>query len=83
MNSKYTREAQEIKQTKKTSTVMEKALGPDIEGNASSSSTPVSITSTQEFDVKATKRLLRKIDRHVLPIMCIICLLVIGPLESR
>ncbi|KAI1204387.1 high-affinity nicotinic acid transporter [Annulohypoxylon truncatum] len=29
----------------------------------------------QRFDVKATKRLLRKIDIHILPIMCLICLL--------
>ncbi|KAI1763072.1 MFS general substrate transporter [Hypoxylon sp. FL1150] len=62
-------------QTNKAATILEKTSGSDVEGEASPRSTPIDITSAHELDTKATKRLLRKIDRHILPIMCMICLL--------
>lgn len=55
---------------------MEKTARSEVrENDASSGSTSsVNTTGPPEFDTKATRRLLRKMDRNILPIMCIICL---------
>ncbi|KAI0382634.1 high-affinity nicotinic acid transporter [Hypomontagnella monticulosa] len=50
-------------------------MGSEMGEGISSGAGSVSITEVPEFDTKATKRLLRKIDFHILPIMCLICLL--------
>ncbi|XXH04466.1 transcription factor TFIIF complex subunit Tfg3 [Hypoxylon texense] len=68
-----------MEHTKQSPAVTQKqVLGSDTEAEAdisSRSATSVTTTETPELDAKATKRLLRKIDRHILPIMCTICLL--------
>ncbi|KAI1099177.1 MFS general substrate transporter [Jackrogersella minutella] len=58
-----------------TSVTAEKTTGSDIEEGVSPRPTSVNTTKHQMFDAVATKRLLRKIDFHILPIMCLICLL--------
>ncbi|KAI2469011.1 MFS general substrate transporter [Annulohypoxylon bovei var. microspora] len=60
---------------KGTSATTEKAVKSDPGEETSSGSISMHGTEAQGFDVKATKRLLRKIDVHILPIMCLICLL--------
>lgn len=61
---------------KETSAVVEKTVGSETEEGISSVSISMDSTETQGFDVKARRRLLRKIDIHILPVMCLICLLV-------
>ncbi|OTB08051.1 hypothetical protein M426DRAFT_317566 [Hypoxylon sp. CI-4A] len=63
------------RQSEEKSVAAETILQNNVEGDVSSESGPVGVTEAQEFDAKATKRLLRKIDIHILPIMCLICLL--------
>lgn len=53
--------------------INEKAMNK--EDGAESGAESISADQVQELDAKATKRLLRKIDIHVLPMMCLICLL--------
>ncbi|KAI1378489.1 MFS general substrate transporter [Hypoxylon crocopeplum] len=62
---------------KHASIVDEKTTASETGGDVSivSASASVSVSEGPEFDEKATKRLLRRIDFHILPIMCFICLL--------
>ncbi|KAI0902624.1 MFS general substrate transporter [Annulohypoxylon nitens] len=60
---------------KETSAVVEKTVGSETEEGISSVSISMDSTETQGFDVRARRRLLRKIDIHILPVMCLICLL--------
>ncbi|KAI0834981.1 MFS general substrate transporter [Hypoxylon sp. FL0890] len=64
-----------MEQTKQAPVTTEKAMEREAEGDVSSGTGSLDIAEAQEFDAKATKRLLRKIDFHILPIMCLICLL--------
>ncbi len=61
--------------------INEKAMNK--EDGAESGAESISADQVQELDAKATKRLLRKIDIHVLPMMCLICLSVSKLLRKR
>ncbi|KAL7626058.1 hypothetical protein AAE478_002828 [Parahypoxylon ruwenzoriense] len=56
-------------------TTVGKAAGPEAVKETESGSVSVRSTERREFDAKQTKRLLRKIDWHILPCMTLICLL--------
>ncbi|KAI0145656.1 high-affinity nicotinic acid transporter [Hypoxylon sp. NC0597] len=64
-----------MEQTKQASVTNAKPIEGGTEGGITSGTASTNTTELQEFDMKATKRLLRKIDFHILPIMCLICLL--------
>ncbi|KAI1770424.1 MFS general substrate transporter [Hypoxylon cercidicola] len=61
-----------MEQIKQAPIITQKAPASDMEVSPGSGSISI---ENRELDGKATKRLLRKIDCHILPIMCIICLL--------